>query len=183
MRKIALVTAALAISFPALAQQQIHQDIAQANQRFEQAFNSGDIGTVARLYGENAVVLPPGAPLQRGRQAIQGFWQQLYQSGLRNLKLETVDVESLGDAAREIGRFSATMSSSGTLASGQATGAAAASGAAGSSATGPSAVAGGGSAGQSTVQHADRVEGKYVVIWKRSGQGWEMDTDIWNADR
>ena len=44
MRKIALVAAALAMSFPALAQQQtqtsqqLRQDIAQANQRFEQAF-------------------------------------------------------------------------------------------------------------------------------------------------
>jgi uncharacterized protein (TIGR02246 family) len=28
-----------------------------------------------------------------------------------------------------------------------------------------------------------RVEGKYVVIWKKSGKTWHLDTDIWNMDK
>lgn len=27
------------------------------------------------------------------------------------------------------------------------------------------------------------VAGKYVVIWKRVGRGWQLDTDIWNLDK
>jgi uncharacterized protein (TIGR02246 family) len=27
------------------------------------------------------------------------------------------------------------------------------------------------------------VEGKYVVIWRRSGGSWKLDTDIWNANQ
>jgi uncharacterized protein (TIGR02246 family) len=27
------------------------------------------------------------------------------------------------------------------------------------------------------------VEGKYVVIWKRGGGGWQLDTDIWNMNK
>jgi ketosteroid isomerase-like protein len=28
-----------------------------------------------------------------------------------------------------------------------------------------------------------RVEGKYVVIWKKVGPAWMLDIDIWNADK
>jgi uncharacterized protein (TIGR02246 family) len=28
-----------------------------------------------------------------------------------------------------------------------------------------------------------RVEGKYVVIWRKSGKTWRLDTDIWNMDK
>jgi uncharacterized protein (TIGR02246 family) len=28
-----------------------------------------------------------------------------------------------------------------------------------------------------------RVEGKYVVLWKKIGNAWMLDTDIWNADK
>jgi len=27
------------------------------------------------------------------------------------------------------------------------------------------------------------VTGKYVVIWKKSGKSWRLDTDIWNTDK
>jgi ketosteroid isomerase-like protein len=27
------------------------------------------------------------------------------------------------------------------------------------------------------------VEGKYVVLWRRVGGGWKLDTDIWNTDK
>ena len=28
-----------------------------------------------------------------------------------------------------------------------------------------------------------RVEGKYVVVWKKTADGWRLDTDIWNLNR
>ena len=27
------------------------------------------------------------------------------------------------------------------------------------------------------------VEGKYVVLWRRAGSGWKLDTDIWNTNQ
>jgi hypothetical protein len=38
-------------------------------------FNAGDIASVAALYTEDAVVLPPGADMVEGRSAIQAFWK------------------------------------------------------------------------------------------------------------
>ena len=33
---------------------------------------------------------------------------------------------------------------------------------------------------QNQVSH---VEGKYVVIWKKTHDGWQIDTDIWNMNK
>jgi hypothetical protein len=27
------------------------------------------------------------------------------------------------------------------------------------------------------------VVGMYVVLWRHSGNGWKLDTDIWNTDK
>ena len=32
-------------------------------------------------------------------------------------------------------------------------------------------------------QNLVKLEGKYVVIWKKTGDGWKLDTDIWNFDQ
>jgi uncharacterized protein (TIGR02246 family) len=39
--------------------------------------------------------------------------------------------------------------------------------------------------GKYTLKHADGSlvqEGKYIVIWKRSGKTWQIHRDIWNSD-
>ena len=145
MKALALAaTAFLLAAAPSLVQQ-VPAETAATNHRFEQAFNRGDAAAVAALYTENAILLPPDADMMTGRQAAQTFWQETYGSGARNLSLKTVSVESYGDAAREIGRFSLDVPGQG---------------------------------GQTT-----RVEGKYVVIWKKTADGWRLDTDIWNLNR
>ncbi len=146
MKALALAASAfLLAAAPSLAQQQAPAEIADANRRFEQAFNRGDAAAVAALYTENAVLLPPGADMLTGRRAAQTFWQGAYGSGARNLSLNTVSVETYGDAAREIGRFTLEAPGQG---------------------------------GQTS-----RVEGKYVVVWKKTADGWRLDTDIWNTNR
>lgn len=41
---------------------------------WEKAYNAGDAKTVAALYAEDALLLPPGAPGARGRAAILAFF-------------------------------------------------------------------------------------------------------------
>lgn len=41
---------------------------------WERAYNAGDAKTVAAQYAEDAVLLPPGAPLASGRAAILAFF-------------------------------------------------------------------------------------------------------------
>ena len=187
------MTAALMLSAPASqprSQQdvRVQQTIAMANGRFEQAFNQGNASAVGNLYAEDAVILPPGAQMQRGRRAIQTFWQQAHQSGLRDLKLETTNVETTGnDTAVEIGRFTARMAAQTMAQDGGSSTIPGAPGAlgvqeqAGNLATGgqttTSPASGGGA------QSRQDIQGKYVVVWKRTGQEWQIGTDIWNTDQ
>ena len=45
-----------------------------ADSAWEKAYNGGDVEGVAGLYDANAVLLPPGAPPAKGREAIRAFF-------------------------------------------------------------------------------------------------------------
>jgi uncharacterized protein (TIGR02246 family) len=100
--------AALAISLTLLAAPvaaQTKSTIQKLNDEWTTAFNKGDSHALAELYTEDAYVLPAGAEMVHGRQAVQGFWDKAM-TQLGDGRLTTVDVQSLGpDAAREIGTF------------------------------------------------------------------------------
>ena len=77
--------------------------IGQLNETFNAAFNRGDGATLAALYVPNAVLLPPGAEVQKGRAAIRSFWEGMMRE-YGDLKLSTVDLKRYGeDTVREIG--------------------------------------------------------------------------------
>jgi uncharacterized protein (TIGR02246 family) len=73
--------------------------------RFADLFNNGDASGVAALHADDAVVLPPGAGIVKGRSEIQAFWQQAAAT-LGGLKLTTLEMKPLGEnAVRETGQF------------------------------------------------------------------------------
>ncbi|HET9984356.1 MAG TPA: DUF4440 domain-containing protein [Longimicrobiales bacterium] len=96
---------------PTLALDALQQRIDAANRGFETAFNAGDPAGAARgIYSREARVLPPGAPMVRGRDAIEQFWAAAAaQMGIRAVKLTTLELEPLGDGAFEIGRAALTL--------------------------------------------------------------------------
>ena len=57
--------------------------IEAANKKFIEAFNKGDVATVAGLYATDAKVLPPNSQMVEGRQNIQAFWQSLVKMGAK----------------------------------------------------------------------------------------------------
>lgn len=85
--------------------------IDEANRRFVDAFNGGDVAGAAQgVYTKNARILPPGAAMVEGRDAITAFWgQAVQQLGVRSVTLATVDLQMLGDGAVEIGRATLTL--------------------------------------------------------------------------
>jgi uncharacterized protein (TIGR02246 family) len=84
----------------------ISSEIDAANAKWIAAFNKGDAAAVAQLYTERATALPPGAPMAKGRAAIQAFWDGAIKGGVKNVTLKSVQVNQFGNAAREIGEFS-----------------------------------------------------------------------------
>jgi len=90
------------------AAEDLRKTVETNNAKWAEAFNRGDAAGVAALYTEDATLMPPGASMVEGRQAIQDFWQKVIQSGLKDAALTTVNVQGNGDTAYEIGKVSLT---------------------------------------------------------------------------
>jgi uncharacterized protein (TIGR02246 family) len=102
--RIYAMLAAIFLAVPALAQDKA--TIQSLSDQFAKAFNAGDAAAVAALYTEDAIILPPGGEMMKGRSAIQAFWKGAAEQ-FGNGKLTTLEVKPLGnEAAREIGTFS-----------------------------------------------------------------------------
>ena len=104
MRKVGLVIACLAaLIAPAFAQK---AEIDAINAKWMEFFNKGDFDGIASLYTEDAIALPPGSAMVKGRAAIGAMWKSMaLQVG--DLKLTALDVKTIGPSgAREIGTFS-----------------------------------------------------------------------------
>ena len=82
---------------------EVREAIEAGNQVFISAFLRGDAEAVAQRYTADAQVIAPGAPVARGRPAIAAAWQKSIDAGVKDLSLQTADVESAGDLAVETG--------------------------------------------------------------------------------
>ncbi len=92
------------------------QAVEAGNRSLIAAVLRGDASAVADHYTENAQLVAPGAPVAAGRAAITQFWQNSIASGIKDLTLETADVESEGNLAYETGTLG-LVSNDGTKAS------------------------------------------------------------------
>ena len=90
--------------------EEIRETIKNTNLKFAEVFQRGDAAAVAALYTADARLLPPGAPMMSGTEAIRAFWQGAMNLGIKAATLETIDVESSGgELATEIGKFTLSM--------------------------------------------------------------------------
>ena len=83
----------------------IRTQIESANAQFIGAFKRGDATAMANLYTSEAQLLPANTDFVRGTAAIRAFWQSVMDMGLKDASLETVEVETHGDTAIEVGRY------------------------------------------------------------------------------
>ncbi len=76
-----------------------------ANETFVNLFAAAQFKELSELYTQDGMVLPPNMDMIKGRDAIVGLWQALFDMGIRSVKLETVEVEDGEQLAVEVGRF------------------------------------------------------------------------------
>ncbi|TFV87471.1 nuclear transport factor 2 family protein [Blastococcus sp. CT_GayMR16] len=69
------------------------------------ALERGDATLAAALYEPGARLLPPGAPVITGEDAVRDFWQRRIDGGSDGGVLETVHRAEYGDVAIEEGRY------------------------------------------------------------------------------
>lgn len=83
--------------------------IAAVNRQFEDAAKQGDLDRLAALYTADAMALPPDGPIVKGRENIKQMWGSVAtQMGLKEVRLETMDLEVTGDTAYEVGEATLT---------------------------------------------------------------------------
>jgi len=78
---------------PALSQSKA--TIQSLDDKFAEAFNKGDAAAVAAMYTEDAYVLPPGAEMVKGRNAIEALWRANMQQ-ISDVRCTAIDVKPLG---------------------------------------------------------------------------------------
>lgn len=87
------------------ATENIRSRIEAANGQFMNAFKRGDAAVLASLYTAQGQLLPANSDFVKGTEAIRGFWQGALNTGLKQVALETIEVEAHGDTAIEMGRY------------------------------------------------------------------------------
>ena len=89
-------------------------DIVAANRAFEEAARKRDTEMLAAFYTPDAIVMPPDAPFVKGRESIKQLWgSAIQQMGLKEVRLNTLDLEIVGDTAYEVGEAVLTLESGG----------------------------------------------------------------------
>ena len=87
----------------------VRDAIEVGDQAIADAINGKDAEATAPNYTEDGSVLPPGAPRQDGRAAVQAFWQAAIDMGLADVVVNTDEIEELGDVATAVGTLSGTL--------------------------------------------------------------------------
>ena len=84
--------------------------------RWLQLVKTKDAAGIAELYAEDGAVMPPNAPIGKGRTAIQQTWASMMQTPGFGLTFvpEQIIVSSSGDMALDRGTYSLTFASDGT---------------------------------------------------------------------
>ncbi len=83
----------------------INDAILAANEKFMTVFKMGDAAGLANLFTENGQILAPNSDFLTGREEIQAIWQSIFDMGVKEIKLDIVEVEGQGDTAIEVSNY------------------------------------------------------------------------------
>jgi ketosteroid isomerase-like protein len=88
-----------------IAAPDINAVISKLNEQFEQAFKRSDAYAIAILYTTDAMLLPPGSDLVKGKSEIENFWQGTMSMGVKCVKLDTEELEQHHHTVIERGTY------------------------------------------------------------------------------
>ena len=79
--------------------------VLEADERWIEAFNRGDVETIVSLYTEDVVVMPPGEPSFQGRERVRKWMTALFERNTVAQSLANDEVVVSGDWAWMRGHF------------------------------------------------------------------------------
>lgn len=92
----------------------VETQIRDLSQDFATSFNTGNYDQAAAMFASDGVLMAPLHEAAYGQKPVERLLRQLSDAGYCDLRLETTRVESSGDMAMEIGRFSLVLRAEGT---------------------------------------------------------------------
>lgn len=107
MRLVAAAVVALALAAgSARAQEGGDPGVAKVRAAYQAAAMKQDAAAIAKLYAADGVEMPPNAPAQKGRAAIEAFHKGLAKEFMNHgMTITSTETHVLGDRAIDIGRF------------------------------------------------------------------------------
>jgi uncharacterized protein (TIGR02246 family) len=97
---------------PAVDVAAARQAIESSSTAWQTAALAGDAAAIAALYDEDAVLMPPNAPRQVGRPAIQAHMAEMMTATpitALTITTDAVDISSTGDLAYSTGAYAITL--------------------------------------------------------------------------
>lgn len=92
------------------ASQDRKSEIKQARSAFWEAHGRGDARALAALVTEDAILMAPGMPDIRGRNAIRSTAEQMFEAlSISDFKIERSEIEVIDDTAYEVTSYSETL--------------------------------------------------------------------------
>ena len=84
-------------------------EVAKVRDAYTKAVNSGDGKSIAGLYTEDAMEMPPNQPALKGRSAIGKYNTDFLAANTVKLSLTAIESMATGDAAYDVGTYSQTI--------------------------------------------------------------------------
>jgi len=101
----ALCFLVLSCAAPQEDNSKIKEGTSKTNEAFMSAVANGDAAGIAALYTDEGQFFPPNAEVVTGKQEIQIVFQGFIDSGINGVKLESTEIEGIGDKAFEVGKY------------------------------------------------------------------------------
>ena len=83
----------------------IRDAIQNANRKLEATFKSGNARAASTFYTDDGMLLPTGSEPIQGSAAIADFWEAVLHMGIKDVTLETREVDAQGATAIEVGQY------------------------------------------------------------------------------
>lgn len=113
MKLINTLILTLLVSSASAATGSTESDMWINNKTWELAFNAGDTDALAKLYSEDAIVVPPSLEILNAPGKIKDYWANQILSGTNNFRVQTINLRVQGDVVYQTAVWIATVTSNG----------------------------------------------------------------------
>jgi len=83
----------------------IYTDIRTLAEQFESVFKQGDAASIAEFYSDDGMLLPTGVDFVQGKPAIKTYWQHAIDMGIKNVRLDIVELEQHDNTTIEMSKY------------------------------------------------------------------------------